>query len=92
MFDYSLFTELHFILLSLSTITLFTWFIVPYFYLADMMVKTGIYTEAQASFTIGNIGLSNTIGMVSSLLNYLARFVINNGVSIMFLDHLGMGR
>lgn len=92
MFDYSLFTELHFILLSLSTITLFTWFIVPYFYLADMMVKTGIYTEAQASFTIGNIGLSNTIGMVSSLLNYLERFVINNGVSIMFLDHLGMGR
>ncbi|KAL1497873.1 hypothetical protein ABEB36_008759 [Hypothenemus hampei] len=63
MFDFSLFLELHFFLLSLSTITFFTWFIVPYFYLFDLMVKLA-YTSEQASFTISNIGISNTIGMI----------------------------
>lgn len=63
MFDYSLFLELHFFLLSLSTITLFVWFIVPYFYLAELMLKHG-YTTDDASFTISNIGIANTVGMV----------------------------
>ncbi|XP_050298851.1 monocarboxylate transporter 14-like [Anthonomus grandis grandis] len=63
MSDCSLFLELHFFCLSLSTIILFTWFIVPYFYLAELMVKSG-YTSEQAAFTISNIGISNTIGML----------------------------
>ncbi|CAG9767259.1 unnamed protein product [Ceutorhynchus assimilis] len=63
MFDFSLFSELHFFLLSLSTVLLFTWFIVPYFYLADLMTLSG-YTTEQAAFTISNIGISNTIGMI----------------------------
>ncbi|KAF7265687.1 monocarboxylate transporter 9-like [Rhynchophorus ferrugineus] len=63
MFDYSLFLELHFFLLSLSTIILFVWFIVPYFYVAELMLKHQ-YTGEDASFTISNIGIANTIGMV----------------------------
>ncbi|KAH1025337.1 hypothetical protein HUJ05_010079 [Dendroctonus ponderosae] len=63
MFDYSLFLELHFFLLSLSTIILFVWFIVPYFYLAELMLAHQ-YTTKQASFTLSNIGIANTIGMI----------------------------
>ncbi|KAJ8933232.1 hypothetical protein NQ314_014148 [Rhamnusium bicolor] len=59
----SLFLELHFLLLSVSTIILFVWFIVPYFYLAEHMTRSG-YTEKQASFVISIIGFTNTIGMV----------------------------
>ncbi|KAJ8957427.1 hypothetical protein NQ318_004907 [Aromia moschata] len=59
----SLFMELHFLLLSISTIILFIWFVVPYFYLADHMTRNG-YTGTQASFVISVIGFSNTIGMV----------------------------
>ncbi|XP_066259756.1 monocarboxylate transporter 14-like [Euwallacea similis] len=63
MFDYSLFLELHFFLLSLSTIILFVWFIVPYFYLAELMLAHQYETKS-ASFTLSNIGVANTIGMV----------------------------
>ncbi|KAJ8972057.1 hypothetical protein NQ317_010926 [Molorchus minor] len=59
----SLFTELHFLLLSISTIILFIWFVVPYFYLAEHMSKNG-YTNHQASIVISVIGFSNIIGMV----------------------------
>ncbi|XP_018575240.1 monocarboxylate transporter 14-like [Anoplophora glabripennis] len=59
----SLFLELHFLLLSISTIILFIWFIVPYFYLADHMQRIG-YTETEASFIISVIGFTNTIGMI----------------------------
>ncbi|XP_057661195.1 monocarboxylate transporter 12-like [Diorhabda carinulata] len=62
--DFSLFLELHFFLLSLSTITLFVWFIVPYFYLVEHMTKHG-YTNEDASLTISNIGITNTIGMIA---------------------------
>lgn len=62
----SLFLELHFLLLSISTIILFIWFIVPYFYLAEHMKRMG-YTETEASFVISVIGFTNTVGMVSNL-------------------------
>lgn len=63
MFNFSLFLELHFFLMSLSTIILFIWFIVPYFYLAEHMLRYD-YTDEQVSFTISNIGVTNTIGMI----------------------------
>uniref|UniRef100_A0A6P7FY30 Monocarboxylate transporter 9-like n=1 Tax=Diabrotica virgifera virgifera TaxID=50390 RepID=A0A6P7FY30_DIAVI len=63
MCDFSLFLELHFFLLSLSTITLFVWFIVPYFYLVEHMTKHD-YSNEDASLTISNIGITNTIGMI----------------------------
>lgn len=63
MADFSLFLEFHFLLMSLSTILLFIWFIVPYFYLADHMKLLG-YTESQASFVLSVIGMTNTISMI----------------------------
>ncbi|KAH0560185.1 uncharacterized protein LOC123266277 [Cotesia glomerata] len=61
--DFSMFLELHFLALSLSTITLFTWFIVPYFYLAEHLTRNG-YSEADGAHLLSIIGISSTIGMV----------------------------
>lgn len=61
--DFSLFLELHFLILNFSTILLYTWFIVPYFYLAEHLTRHG-YTESQASLVISVIGVTNTIGMI----------------------------
>lgn len=61
--DFSLFLELHFLILNLSTILLFTWFIVPYFYLAEHLTRHG-YSESDASGVISVIGVTNMIGMI----------------------------
>uniref|UniRef100_A0A1B6MQ51 Major facilitator superfamily (MFS) profile domain-containing protein n=1 Tax=Graphocephala atropunctata TaxID=36148 RepID=A0A1B6MQ51_9HEMI len=63
MVDFSMFLELHFLLMSLATILLFIWFIVPYFYITDYM-KVYHMTEDQGSFIISVIGITNTIGMI----------------------------
>lgn len=63
MSDFSLFAELHFMLFQMSTVLLFIWFIVPYFYLAEHMTDRG-YTEERASQLLGIIGITNTIGIV----------------------------
>nr|XP_012137804.1 PREDICTED: uncharacterized protein LOC100881636 [Megachile rotundata]XP_012137805.1 PREDICTED: uncharacterized protein LOC100881636 [Megachile rotundata] len=63
MMDFSMFLELHFLLLSLSTILLFTWFIVPYFYLAEHLTRNS-YTETDAANLLSIIGITNTIGMI----------------------------
>lgn len=59
-----MFLEWHFLLMSLSTILLFTWFIVPYFYLAEIMIRNG-YSEQEASTLLSIIGFTNFLGMVS---------------------------
>nr|CAD7602770.1 unnamed protein product [Timema genevievae] len=64
MVDFSMFLELHFLMMSLSTILLFTWFIVPYFYLAEHITHNG-YTEQDASVMLSAIGITNFIGMVA---------------------------
>ncbi|KAF5289772.1 hypothetical protein FQA39_LY03689 [Lamprigera yunnana] len=61
--DFSLFLEWHFLILNVSTILLYTWFIVPYFYLAEHLTRHG-YTESEASVVISVIGVTNTIGMI----------------------------
>jgi predicted MFS family arabinose efflux permease len=63
MVDFSMFLEWHFLLMSVATILLFTWFIVPYFYLAELMVHNG-YTEQEASTLLSIIGFTNFLGMV----------------------------
>lgn len=63
MVDFTMFLELHFLMMSLSTILLFTWFIVPYFYLADFMVDLN-YKAEDASTLLSIIGVTNTIGMI----------------------------
>lgn len=65
MLDFSMFLELHFLLMSLATILLFTWFIVPYFYLAEHLTRNG-YAESDAAELLSIIGITNTIGMVIS--------------------------
>lgn len=65
MADFSMFSELHFMLMSISTTFLFTWFVVPYFYLAEHLVREE-YTESEASLVLSVIGITNTIGMVSN--------------------------
>ncbi|XP_068973670.1 uncharacterized protein [Bombus flavifrons] len=63
MMDFSMFLELHFLFLSLSTILLFTWFIVPYFYLAEHLTRNS-YIESDAANLLSIIGITNTIGMI----------------------------
>lgn len=67
MVDFSMFLEWHFLLMSVATMLLFTWFIVPYFYLAELMVCNG-YTEQEASTLLSVIGFTNFLGMVRSYL------------------------
>lgn len=68
MFNVSLLKLMTFNLLCLGTIFLFTWFIVPYFYLAEHMVQEG-YTEDDGAAMLSLIGITNTIGMVSLIYN-----------------------
>lgn len=63
LFDVSLYTKFHFVLLSLSTIILFTWFIVPYFYLVEHLTQIG-YSEDDGAFILSIVGITNTIGMI----------------------------
>ncbi|XP_026729879.1 monocarboxylate transporter 14-like [Trichoplusia ni] len=63
MFNVSLLKLMTFNLLCLGTIFLFTWFIVPYFYLAEHMIQEG-YTEDDGAAMLSLIGITNTIGMV----------------------------
>ncbi|KAH1016120.1 hypothetical protein HUJ04_007392 [Dendroctonus ponderosae] len=59
----SLFNELHFFLLGVSTIIMCIWFVVPYFYLPVHMTSSG-YTENEASFALSLIGFTNIAGML----------------------------
>lgn len=63
MADFSMFLEWHFLLMSIATILLFIWFIVPYFYLAEHVTRHG-FTETDASVILSAIGITNTIGMI----------------------------
>jgi len=74
--DFSMFLELHFLFLSLSTILLFTWFIVPYFYLTDFVMAQGL-SETDASTIISTIGATNTVGMVRTTGN--AHALVSDG-------------
>lgn len=87
MVDFSLFKELHFFLMSLSTVILFAWCIIPYFYLAEHLIRSG-YPEDDASFIISTIGVTNTVGMVTKP----PATEINATLSLFVLDLAGMGR
>jgi len=63
MVDFSLFYEWHFLLMSVSTVLLFTCFIITYFYLVDLMKKNN-YSDKEPSTLLSVIGLTNFIGMV----------------------------
>lgn len=63
MFDFSLFFEFKFCMMSISTLLLFTWYIIPYFYIPDYMLLHG-FNEQDGANLISIIGMTNTIGMV----------------------------
>lgn len=90
--DFSMFLELHFLFLSLSTILLFTWFIVPYFYLAEHLTRNS-YTESDAANLLSIIGITNTIGMVLFFIyiSIVFNIYIYNLIFNMFSDWSWMG-
>ncbi|XP_055537134.1 uncharacterized protein LOC129725383 isoform X3 [Wyeomyia smithii] len=63
MFNFSLFFEFKFCMMSISTLLLFTWYIIPYFYIPDFMLMNG-FSEQDGANMISIIGVTNTIGMV----------------------------
>uniref|UniRef100_A0A182IUD1 Major facilitator superfamily (MFS) profile domain-containing protein n=1 Tax=Anopheles atroparvus TaxID=41427 RepID=A0A182IUD1_ANOAO len=62
-FDFSLFFEFRFGMLSISTLLLFVWYIIPYFYIPEYVLKYK-YSEEDGANLISVIGITNTIGMV----------------------------
>ncbi|KFB47004.1 AGAP005394-PA-like protein [Anopheles sinensis] len=62
-FDFSLFFEFRFGMLSISTLLLFVWYIIPYFYIPEYVLKYK-YSEQDGANLISVIGITNTIGMV----------------------------
>ncbi|XP_026499024.2 uncharacterized protein LOC113402887 [Vanessa tameamea] len=62
-FDFNMFTEFHFLMMNLSTLVLFIWFIVPYFFISTFMEDNG-YTETEGSMMLGVFGVATIIGIV----------------------------
>ncbi|XP_050548807.1 uncharacterized protein LOC126910354 isoform X1 [Daktulosphaira vitifoliae] len=63
MMDFSHFKNMHFLLFALSNFLLYTWYDVPYVYLADLATLRG-YTQEDASYLISMIGFLNMFGEV----------------------------
>ncbi|XP_047994880.1 uncharacterized protein LOC125233069 [Leguminivora glycinivorella] len=61
-FDFNMFTEFHFLMMNLSTLVLFIWFIVPLFYLPGFMEETG-YSTYQGPVMLSVFGVANIIGI-----------------------------
>ncbi|XP_052896543.1 uncharacterized protein LOC128303587 [Anopheles moucheti] len=62
-FDFSLFFEFRFGMLAISTLLLFVWYIIPYFYIPEYVLHYN-YSEQDGANLISVIGITNTIGMV----------------------------
>uniref|UniRef100_A0A182PJV0 Major facilitator superfamily (MFS) profile domain-containing protein n=1 Tax=Anopheles epiroticus TaxID=199890 RepID=A0A182PJV0_9DIPT len=62
-FDFSLFFEFRFGMLSISTLLLFVWYIIPYFYIPEYVLNYK-FSEQDGANLISVIGITNTIGMV----------------------------
>lgn len=64
MLDFSYFADTRFLLFAMSNFFLYTWYDVPYVYLADNAIALKI-SETDASFLISFIGIVNMFGEVS---------------------------
>lgn len=62
-FDFNMFTEFHFLMMNLSTLVLFIWFIVPYFYISNFMTMSG-YSETHGAVMLSIFGVATIIGIV----------------------------
>ncbi|XP_065164222.1 uncharacterized protein [Atheta coriaria] len=63
MFDFSHFADMKFLLFAISNFLLYTWYDVPYVYIADYAQNIG-FSEEDSSMLIGLIGIVNTVGEV----------------------------
>lgn len=63
MLDFSYFADIRFVLFALSNFLLYTWYDVPYVYLADNAIENG-FSESDASYLISLIGIVNMFGEV----------------------------
>lgn len=61
--DFSYFTDIRFCLFALSNLLLYTWYDVPYVYLADYAIEKG-YTETDGSMLVSIIGIVNMVGEI----------------------------
>lgn len=77
MLDFSYFADTRFLLFAMSNFFLYTWYDVPYVYLADNAIALKI-SETDASFLISFIGIVNMFGEVSDFLLYFHLFIILN--------------
>ncbi|GAB0097411.1 MFS domain-containing protein [Sergentomyia squamirostris] len=62
--DFSHLTDIRFLLFALSNFLLYTWYDVPYVYLADNAIGIG-FSETDASVLISIIGIVNMFGEIS---------------------------
>jgi len=64
MMDFSHFKNMPFLLFAISNFLLYTWYDVPYVYIADLAIKKG-HTNEDASYLISLIGILNMFGEVN---------------------------
>lgn len=62
--DFSHFADIRFSLFALSNLLLYTWYDVPYVYIADYAISFGV-TEKSASLLLSIVGIVNMFGEVS---------------------------
>lgn len=74
MVDFSYFADIRFLLFALSNFFLYTWYDVPYVYLADNAIEIG-FTETDASYLISLIGIVNMFGEVSPKIYFDGRLL-----------------
>ena len=67
MVDLSHFSDIRFVLFALSNFMLYSWYHVPYMFLADKAREMG-FSEGESSNIISYLGILNTVGEVS--INY----------------------
>lgn len=86
MLDFSYFADIRFLLFAMSNFFLYTWYDVPYVYLADNAIKLNI-TEADASILISFIGIVNMFGEVSYSfsMHFKKKSLFNASLVIFFL-------
>ncbi|XP_060871902.1 uncharacterized protein LOC132946091 isoform X1 [Metopolophium dirhodum] len=63
MMDFSHFKNMPFLLFAISNFLLYTWYDVPYVYIADLAIKKG-HTNEDASYLISLIGILNMFGEI----------------------------
>ncbi|CAA9998259.1 unnamed protein product [Nesidiocoris tenuis] len=64
MLEFRFFLNIRFLLFAISNFLLYTWYDVPYVYLADYAIEQG-YPEGQASMLIAGIGIVNMVGEIA---------------------------